>query len=345
MNYFILTFLIVLIVSSVFAYFPEISYKNLSKYYLWVLIYFLIVNIVNTRKRLFLFVLIFLVASFKLSASLAITWAQRGFSFTSWGLMGPPGFFQNSGELTIQMLVYWPIALATASFIKPHLNKWVYWVLLAMPITAWAVVVGASSRGGQIALVAQLLKKYSKNIFRPKTLIAACIIAWSLWSFLPEEQKKRFSVSGEDKTSEQRLLYWENGWEMMVDHPALGVGFYNFVPYYEIYYPDDVLYSSAQLPHNIFIQVGTDSGFIGLAIYLSIVVFAFWSMRSLSKAKSSSVTMEASLAKGFNYSLIGFIVAGQFVSVAYYPFLWIHAAFIVALRNIALKRGYRKNRE
>src|SRR5690606_24743667 len=124
----------------------------LANFYTWMIIYFLIINIVNTRKRFFIFIFIFFLASFKLSFSLARVWAFRGFSFTSWGLMGPPGFFQNSGELAIQMAVFWPLALATAISLKPYVVTWKRWALFAMPITAGMVILGSSSRGGQLAL-------------------------------------------------------------------------------------------------------------------------------------------------------------------------------------------------
>jgi len=38
-------------------------------------------------------------------------------------------------------------------------------------------------------------------------------------------------------------------------------------------------------------------------------------------------------------SLIGFIVTGVFISILWYPVLWIMMALIVALRNIADDKG------
>lgn len=334
-NKLLILFFITILISSISAYWPSISYSKLENIYTWVIIYFLIIFVVNTRQRFFIFFLIFLLASFKISLSLAITWAKRGFGFTDWGLMGPPGFFQNSGELAIQMVVYWAPALALTLFLKPHVSQWVYRLGLAMPITAWAVVLGSSSRGSQLALAIQLTIKYHKKIFRPKALIAVVSAAWLLWTVLPDEQKLRFAEVGEDRTSQQRLLYWQNGWDMMLDHPVLGVGYFNFIPYYEIYHSDDILFGKAELPHNIFVQIGTDAGFIGLVIYIAIIVFAFLSMKSLANDKDSRVLLESKLASGFNLSLIGFLVAGQFVTVSYYPFLWIHLAMIVCLKSIA----------
>ena len=45
--------------------------------------------------------------------------------------------------------------------------------------------------------------------------------------------------------------------------------------------------------------------------------------------------MRAYLARAKEGSLIGFIVSGVFISILWYPSLWIMMAFVVALRNIS----------
>ena len=330
-NVLLILFLVVILLSSVFAYFPSVSYGNLDKYYLWVIIYFLIINIVNTRKRFFIFLCVFLLASFKLSLSLALTWAQRGFSFTGWGLSGPPGFFQNSGELAIQMLVFWPIAWAFAHSLKPYVSKRWYQLLMLMPITAIMVILGSSSRGGQLALVVQLVVMNYRTVFKPKVLISCCVAFFLIWTFLPEQQKERFETMGEDQTSRQRILYWENGLEMIQEHPVLGVGYFNFVPYFERYYPEDMLFYRAELPHNIIIQVGTDTGIIGLTIFMVLIYIALRKAQRF-RAKGCEINQRL-MGDCANPSLVGFFMAGQFVTVTYYPYLWIHLALIVAMRN------------
>lgn len=338
-NVLLILFLVTILMSSVFAYFPSISFRKLENYYLWVIIYFLIINIVNTRKRFFIFLCVFLVASFKISLSLAIVWAKRGFSFTDWGLSGPPGFFQNSGELAIQMLVFWPIAWAFAYSLKPHISKTWYWLLMLMPITAIMVILGASSRGGQLALVVQLVVMNYRTVFKPKVLISCGIALVLLWTFLPEEQKDRFRTMGEDRTSQQRILYWENGIEMIKEHPFLGVGYFNFVPYFERYYSDDVLFNRAELPHNIIVQVGTDTGVIGLLIFIILIVSAFRKSKNFRIHRCENNQKLIGICA--NISLVGFLVAGQFVTVTYYPYLWIHLALLVSFQNSFINRSER----
>lgn len=330
-NKLLIIYLIVILISSYLAYFPNVSFDNLDRYYPWVIIYFIIINIINSKRRFFIFISIFLVASFKLSLSLSITWAQRGFAFTDWGLMGPQGFFQNSGELAIQMLVFWPIAWAFAHMMKPNISRLWYMALMLMPITAIMVILGASSRGAQLALLFQIVLMNYRYIFRPKILGAIVIALALIWNFLPEEQKQRFETMGQDETSRQRLLYWENGMEMIKDNPIIGVGYFNFAPYFERYYPEDVILGRAELPHNIFIQVGTDAGILGLIVFIGLISISYIKSR---RFELDGCEKNQRLAgKCANLSLLGFVVAGQFVTVTYYPFLWVHLALVVAFQN------------
>jgi O-antigen ligase len=336
-NKWMILYLVVVFLSIIGADHKDVSYKFLDGIYTWVIIYFLIINIVNTPKRLFIFLGVFVIASFKISLSLAITWAKRGFAFTSWGLMGPPGFFQNSSELVIQMSVFFPVAYVIAVQLKPHVPKWGFYILALMPITAAMVILGASSRGGQMALAVQMLLMFYKQIFRIKTLIPVAIVFAAAFHFLPEEQKQRFSETGTDKTSLQRLYYWEKGVEMLNENPFFGVGYYNFAPNFGERYPELVLFGNAQLPHNIFVQVGADLGYTGLFVYMMLVANSFFFARKYEYELGGRINLMAKLPWAFNISVIGFFVAGQFVSVVYYPFLWIHLAFVGVLRNVSAR--------
>src|SRR5690606_6060971 len=66
-NKWMLSFLLVMTVSSLLSYFPEWSWKHWMDLFNWIVIYFLIINIVRTKTRFFIFLLIFLVSSFKIS--------------------------------------------------------------------------------------------------------------------------------------------------------------------------------------------------------------------------------------------------------------------------------------
>jgi putative inorganic carbon (HCO3(-)) transporter len=332
-NIYVALFLLLILISIPLAFRPEISMLFLMEFVSWVVVFFLITRIVNTKERFYIFLLIYLLAAGKIAIGTAKSWAGRGFSFADWGLMGPVGYFQNSGELAILMLMLFPLAFYLYQLLKYKIAWWERLLLLAFWVCPLLTILGASSRGAQVALAFQLTIMFRKSIFRFKALLGISILVAGLFFLLPEEQKQRFSSAGEDRTSQQRLLYWENGWDMMLDHPLTGVGFFNFISYFEAYYPEDMLYRTAQLPHNIFIQVGTDAGFIALFIFLLIILYCLRIPIKIYKDTRSDGPMKA-IALGLCYGVLGYVIAGQFVTVAYYPFLWIHLAFVVCLNDL-----------
>ena len=334
----VLVFLIIIILSSMNAYWPDISWANFMNFFNWAVIFFVLTQTVTTRQRFYILLLIFFLASFKLSLYGARTFAMRGFAFADWGLAGPRGFFQNPGELAIQMVVFAPMAFFFIQGIKPYLARWKTCLLYLMPVTAMITAIGTNTRGGQIALAAVLVSMIVMTRHRIKILILVAMIAFAGFQILPPEQKARFESMGDDGTSQQRILYWKHGWQMIKDHPLQGVGYFNFVPYYRQHHIDDIVIPHhrrdgyVELPHNIIIQVGTDTGYPGLAVFLGLMAGSFLLMRRISReADKSGDLFVANMTRGMNLALIGYFVAGQFVTVAYYPYLWIHLVFVTSI--------------
>ncbi len=332
-NKWIILFLITICISISTAQYPEVSKKHFMDFFSWFVIYFIVINIINTKERFYIFVIIFLFAAGKIAFGTSKSWAFRGFSFTNWGLMGPKGYFQNSGELAILMLMLFPLAYYLYQAQKNTIKSWEKWTLMLFWICPVFTILGASSRGAQIALVCQLLVMFRKSLVKPKLLIGVVILSMSLFYLLPAEQKERFSQTGGDKTSQQRILYWGHGWDMIKEYPLTGVGFFNFIPYYEQNFSHDMLYEFAELPHNIFIQVGTDAGIVAVFFFILIILYCLSTSLKIANRQNTEPTLKA-IAVGCGYGVFGFLVAGQFVTVSYYPFLWIHLAFIASLENI-----------
>ncbi len=228
------------------------------------------------------------------------------------------------------MLCFFPLGYYLYQELKNRVRTWEKVILVLFFVTPVMTILGASSRGAQLALAIQCILMFYRKLFRMKVIIGIAATAFLVITFLPEEQKVRFTEMGEDKTSQQRLLYWENGIEMIKNHPALGIGYFNFIPYYERYFHEDMLYPEAELPHNIFIQIGTDAGLLGLSIYI-LLLLRFFQKPSYHHKIDDPVYRAAS--KGIALGMLGFVVAGQFVTVGYYPYMWIGLALFVALQN------------
>jgi len=114
-------FFIIVLLSSLFAFKPGISWDAKTDVINWILVYFLTISIINTEKRFYLFLLAYLLFSYKMSQHGFFTWARRGFTFTNWGLIGAGGWFQNSGEFAIQMLIFGSMS---AAFVLALKDRW-----------------------------------------------------------------------------------------------------------------------------------------------------------------------------------------------------------------------------
>ena len=327
-------FAVWVMVSSLVAYDPDVSREHYIDFYSWFVVYYLIINITNSRNRYYVLTLVFLACAGKIALGTSLNWASRGFAFAKWGLIGPPGYFQNSGELSVLMLTVLPVAFYLLVYSKERrINKIEKIILYILVITPIMTIIGASSRGSQLALLVLFIYVFRGNIFKLKTLFYLSILALIIWHYFPDEQVERLASMGEDRTSVQRLLYWKHGLEMIQEYPLTGVGYFNFPVYYADHFPGDILFFNAQLPHNIFIQVGTDAGIPALIVFLSILVSPFMYYRSVNKQKRLH-PLVGGVIKGFLGGIVGFVIAGQFVTITYYPFLWIGLAFVVSGLNI-----------
>ncbi len=337
-NIWMVFFWLLTVVSSVLAIYPSISWSHWFDFFNWLVIYFLIINTVTTAERYFIFLVIFLLANFKLSFFGARTWAERGFGFATWGIEGPPGFFQNSADFSGEMLMFAPIAFELARFVKPYVRRVTYWFLMLGAITGGLSILGASDRGSQLALACQGAWMAVQRRLKFKVLIGIALLAGVGFALLPAAEKARFTRSGTDRTSIQRLDYWRAGLKMIENHPVLGVGYFNFAPVYAVHDPNK-LWSNGkpQLPHNIFIQVATDAGLVGLVIFLVLIyrnLKIAKDIQRICKNNEGAPAFASNVARGLAVTTLGFVVAGQFNTVTYYPFLWINLALTVSLANI-----------
>lgn len=342
----LILFTLVLVLSAVLAFRPAASISYWEVFGGWFLVYFLLINVVNTEKRLLLFLLAYCLFSLKMSQHGAVGWASRGFSFASYGLIGAPGWFRNSGEYAVQMLIYGSLSIALVIGLKDYWGATKKWFFYLAAATGYMAVMGSSSRGAQIALAAMgiwmLLKQ--RNGFKSIVIIAA--IGTLLFYILPEEQIQRFTEIGEDRNSLQRLAYWEFALtDVIPKHPILGIGYHNWGAYIWHVHPNGMgPMQFNQESHNIFIQATSELGYIGLFMFLMLILFAFINnARTRKIAQALNNKFLFSLSYGLDAGLIGFLVAGMFVTILYYPFFWIQIAMIVATNSVANRLSERQH--
>jgi len=338
LNKLMVCYALVVIFSSVFSQYPAVSFSKWRTFFDWFLIYFFIVLIVNNEKRFFIFLLSFLIYSLKMSQHGFLSWLRRGFSFTGWGIIGAPGWFHNSGEVGVQMCIYVPLAIAFIFAIYRYLSKTKLLFFLLMPFTGIGTAVASSSRG---ALVGLVLAGIRPLVIRPRAFfissVALSVVAALTIVSIPDESKQRFDEAGSDKTSLHRIERWHDGVDSMQEYPVLGIGFQAWSEYYPRHY--QVEFEGTPLVHNVFIQCGTELGYVGLSLFVLMILACFVNTRNVRKmSRDKEDQFLAIMSYGFDAALLGFLGSGFFVTVLYYPYFWIHCALTACLHTAAEKK-------
>jgi putative inorganic carbon (hco3(-)) transporter len=334
----LILFTAILLLSSFAAYSPQRSYSSLYLFTNWVLVYFAMVLILNSPQRWLLALLAFLLFSFKMALHASRSWAGRGFTFDIDGVVGAPGWFYNSGELGIQMCILLPLSLA---FILAYRHQWtrrVRFFMWLIPISSVMAILGSSSRGAVLGGAAALLAFLGHSKHKIRTLVVLGLLAAAAWWSMPPEFASRFDTAGADRTSTERLDRWRAGIDMIERHPVLGIGYDNWAIYYPPHYKPGA--TSGELCHNIFIQAGAELGFSGLLALVGVVLACFYmTMHARRQARGGQRPDLAIITIGLDGALLGFLVSGFFVTVLYYPYLWIHLGFCASLYGIVVKRA------
>jgi len=333
----LIVFTTILLASIATAQYPALGIEGLPVFLNWLIFYVLTTRIVNTPARLYLFVLMFLLWSLKMSQHATRTFALRGFAFADWGATGGPGWFHNSGEMAIQMCVFLGLSLHWILAARDRWPRWKTGLLLAVfPGTALVALLASSSRGGQLGGAAVLLFFLAQSKHRWKGLLWITALLPLLWVVTPQEQKARFEVMGSDDTSVSRLTYWRHGIEITKSYPLLGIGYESWVPYYLRRYDP-----MGQLPHNIFVEAGAELGLSGLLAFIALIVLTFTTNAHTRRLAPASKDWEGSIrgfALGLDAALIGYLVSGFFVTVLYYPYFWVNLSLTAALHLIAWRQ-------
>jgi probable O-glycosylation ligase (exosortase A-associated) len=156
----------------------------------------------------------------------------------------------------------------------------------------------------------------------------------------PDKWKSRMDPTRKDAmdgSAYSRINAWTFSWRLAMDYPLTGGGFETFSKELFIRYapnPGDV-----HGPHSIYFGVLGEHGFVGLLLYLAMVV-AFFSngLRVLKWAHTAGDWVAQNYALMFMFSLTGFLVSGCFLGRQYFDYMFTILACGVALKRACLTR-------
>jgi O-antigen ligase len=140
-----------------------------------------------------------------------------------------------------------------------------------------------------------------------------------------------------------RVKIWERGIGYMLRRPMVGVGMGNFNTAEGTLSPLARLQEHGRgvrwgAAHNMFVQIGAETGIPGLLLFVGLIVSMFSSLRRVTRfapRASPTGTNLSRLSQSLMTALVGLVVGGFFLSLAYADMLYTLAALVVALAKVA----------
>jgi putative inorganic carbon (HCO3(-)) transporter len=296
------------------------------------LLIFISISIVDTLSRL-RWTALALIGSYSFGSLYVIREWQQGHNLSSnfrpvgWAV-GDANYFSTTAIFAFVLAFY---------FMHGKRPRWEKaYCIVCLLLTILAVTFGAS-RGGFFGLVVAslFLVWHTKRRARNLILMSALVLPLSL--ALPVSPLHRFLNPSLDQGSTNfHLEAWRAGLHMIEAHPIAGVGLGNFKPLMPLYMSvtPGTRVNVDTVAHNMFIEVAAELGLPALLIFLGI----FWcTYRTLGGLRRSSSTHPfiRETAAALQAGLVGFAVAGSFVSAEYQKTSWMGFALMFCLRPLA----------
>jgi putative inorganic carbon (HCO3(-)) transporter len=290
-----------------------------------VLIFIMLVNVLRTETRLRLLIMLILVVSCWMSIAAINDYRLGRFLLPGArieGIIG--GLFDNPNDMALHLVTMIPIAAAFFLTSRHLPGKLIYPVCVALMV---AGIVASFSRGGFLGLICATgymvwrLSRSKRVLF----LAIALVLCAGFVALAPGDFRERIATTG-DSSSIQRQNDLKRSLFVLVHHPVLGVGINNYV-----------LFSNTDhATHNAYTQIGAEMGVPAMLIYMMFLLAGVKPLRQigLETSQQDPKSRFRYLAAGFEASLIGYMVASFFASVAYLWYLYYLVAYGLCLARL-----------
>jgi O-antigen ligase len=239
----------------------------------------------------------------------------------------------ESNYFAALLLVVIPVALVLARQATTRAHKF-GWIAAAAVLVVSLFLT--SSRGGLLGLlVAGMLFAYRRRgMLGVFGLLAAIVVGLTV---LPTDLGERAlaTVQGEQVTAggleasnrAHTALFWA-GMQMINESPLTGVGPQNFKELSQRYTGLDQAY----IGHNTYLEIAAEMGLPIISLFVMMLLSTFGALKRVSRGGEHDDL--AGWAEGLRYGLLGFLVAGAFISAQYEKLLWIVVFLSIAMERV-----------
>ena len=219
-------------------------------------------------------------------------------------------------------------------------RPFVRWAVLAVIGATLIAALGTYSRGAIVALAVAGAVYSMRSRHGLAMMLAAALVVVLLPSFLPANWFERMSSIqsyDHDTSFQNRVAAWRTSLNIAIAHPLFGGGFKAVeLDWVAQAYQSAGSLAHGRAAHSIYFEVLGETGFAGLALYLSAVAAAvFNTFRVLAvTAARPDLRWASQLARMLQVSIAAFLAGGAALSMAYYDGVIVLFAVTAALREI-----------
>jgi len=312
----LLLFVVWMCLTTIFAIDPAGSSTQLTKVLKIQLMTFVAVMALQERKHIDLFIWVIIISIGFFGFKGGIFTIAHGGSARVWG--PPGGFIEDNNTLAVAVVMVIPLMnylrIVTA-------RRSVRFGLLALMLLCAISALGSQSRGALLAISAMGLVLWYRSENRVSTGLVIAVTVGALLAFMPDSWEQRMGTIKtyeEDSSAMSRLVAWRFCLNL-ANHLPFGGGFdvYNWTTY-KIYAPPEA--TAPQAAHSIYFSALGEHGYVGLILFLLIWWLTFrlaGALRQDAKSRPDIVWVYA-LAGMCQVSLVGYLVGGAFLQLAYF---------------------------
>lgn len=254
-------------------------------------------------------------------------------------------FLGDGNDYSMSLCLLMPLAIELALRARSLIPRSLAWGSIGLMLLA---IVASQSRGAVLALGALMVYLWLRSKNKVAGVAIAGVVCMGLMVYAPGVFFDRMGSIAQYETegsAQGRITAWKAGMRMAADKPLTGVGVGMFAPSYGTKYKPKGEYLGWANAHSIYFLV---LGEIGLPGIITLVAVLLGSMianerlrRRFLEYHGENLTRErlqtARLLLMGTAAVIGFAVAGAFLSAAYYPHVFVLTGTMVALRAMVSK--------
>ncbi|KTF08843.1 O-antigen ligase family protein [Pseudoalteromonas sp. 10-33] len=239
----------------------------------------------------------------------------------------------------LSLVLMFPVSFLAAELFDKGANKYRRIFAAVGLLLAISGVIATQSRGGLLGIAAILsffLYQKVKNPIVVGLCAAVAMLAMMIFAGIGDRQSGGAAEDGVDASAMGRIYAWQAAINMALSNPLTGVGVDNFYVNYYFYSPH--WDGKNHAVHSTWFQVLGETGFVGIGIFVLLIASIY---RSLSRVycinalnHNDQVAVNANALKA---GLIGFMVAGTFLTQAFTWPLYIILALTIALEKITVE--------